>query len=220
MDAVSFTNNGKSATPAQQTAALQLVRALETAQPPPADLLTNPGKSQALNGTWFLQYTSPSEIESVSSAEEEVPLWKPDGDPTEGAAKIETRKFNARGSISAAGVTVDASNRQIEQIFDVKTQQVINRVFTDWGVITVSGRFRVSSQVPNRAVVAFETAKIQVGKFVTLDLGFVFGILSFLRQSNESGWLETTFLDDEMRIGRGNKGTMFVLTRDRNAVQP
>ena len=91
--------------------------------------------------------------------------------------------------------------------------------------ITVGGFFRQSPNVPNRAIVAFDRATIslfqqkqQEESGLKIELGWVFSILAILRGSKDSGWLETTFLDDEVRLGRGNKGTMFVLTRDRNAV--
>lgn len=231
LQAISSTNNGKDATPEQQCSILQLVRRLETTQPPPSDILTNPAEAQILNGTWLLQYTSPSEISDMPTSDDSTDTWKPNGDPTEGAANIEVRPFTARGSVSAAGVTVDTANRRVEQTLDIANQRVVNRVFTDWGVITVGGTFRVSTQVPNRAIVAFDTAQVQVGTsdggisttrrntpILTFQLGFVFSIIAFLRQSKESGWLETTFVDDEVRLGRGNKGTMFVLTRDSQAV--
>ncbi|NEP29276.1 PAP/fibrillin family protein, partial [Moorena sp. SIO3I6] len=29
----------------------------------------------------------------------------------------------------------------------------------------------------------------------------------------QQGWLEITYLDDDLRIGRGNQGSVFVLTK-------
>ncbi len=31
----------------------------------------------------------------------------------------------------------------------------------------------------------------------------------------QKGWLEITYLDDDLRIGRGNEGKVFVLTKVR-----
>jgi hypothetical protein len=62
LEAVSFTNNGKDATVETQKLVLQLVRQLETKFPVSNTLLTDAKQSQALEGTWYLQYTSPSEI--------------------------------------------------------------------------------------------------------------------------------------------------------------
>jgi hypothetical protein len=55
---------------------------------------------------------------------------------------------------------------------------------------------------------------------LTLNFSFLFAILAVVKQTKDFGWLETTFIDEEIRIGRGNKGTMFVLTRDPDAVKP
>jgi hypothetical protein len=60
LQAVSFTSNGKTATPEQQAKVLTLVGDLERSCPVSPTLLSNPEELQALDGTWFLQYTSPS----------------------------------------------------------------------------------------------------------------------------------------------------------------
>ena len=106
------------------------------------------------------------------------------------------------------------------QILDVRNQRVRNNVEQDFGTIDVAGSFRRSDSVPNRAVVAFDEAEIKLNNGLVLNLSFVFSILAAIRKTKDSGWLETTFLDSDMRIGRGNKGTLFVLTRDRDAVKP
>lgn len=145
--------------------------------------------------------------------------WKPEF-ASEGISNIETRQYQAKGTVSAAGITVDTSNRVVTQCLDVTNSVVTNEVGLDWGRVCVAGPFRPSEMVPNRAIVAFNRASITVGKSLTLELGFFFDILAALRGSKDTGWLETTYIDEDMRIGRGDKGTMFVLTRDVNAVQP
>ena len=145
--------------------------------------------------------------------------WKPSF-AAEGDSNIETGRFNAKGSVSAAGINVDTSNRVVKQIIDTQGEQVTNDITLDFGRVVVGGPFRVSPNVPNRAIVAFNKADITLNNGFVIRLGFVFAILAKIRGSNDNGWLETTFLDDDIRIGRGNKGTMFVLTRDVTAVQP
>ena len=222
LQAVSYTSNGKTATPEKQAEVLKLVRNLELAQPPSPQLLEDTNlATKLLDGVWYLQYTSPSKV--GDDDDDEFPdSWKPQF-AEEGDANIETRQVKAQGSISAVGVKVDTSNRLVEQIFDIQNRRVVNNVDTDWGNIKASGSFRPSPNVPNRALVSFDSIKIQFGKqedSPTIDLGFVFSILAALRRSKDNGWLETTFVDESIRIGRGNKGTMFVLTRDREAVKP
>jgi hypothetical protein len=60
LEAVSNTNNGKNATPEQQGRVLALVAELEAARP--VTDLSTPSELKAIDGTWFLQYTSASQI--------------------------------------------------------------------------------------------------------------------------------------------------------------
>jgi PAP_fibrillin len=249
LQAVANTGNGKSATPSRQLDVLQIVQRLE--QSFPVTTISDATIASQLNGTWYLHYTSPSVIaDKLNSNQSE----KVDGNGTtaaaaaistvwtpilasEGPSNIETRPFSAQGTVSAAGIVVDTSNRLVQQIFDMDQSTVTNIVYlsnqqpdpssSDNGsVVTVSGTFRPSSTVPNRAIVAFDTARIQVAllgnrrPIATLNLDFVFDVLARIRRSRDNGWLETTYLSESLRIGRGNKGTMFVLSRDPNAVPP
>ena len=240
--AVSGTENGRAADPNRQAKVLRLVGQIERLRPPPTNLLSDPAMATRLDGTWYLQYTSPSEIggedllgsEGEAGAkgerEEEAGTWTP-VDPVEvgvDGRAIETNKFQARGSISAVGVTVDTSRRTVRQIFDVGLGVVSNVIDLGWGTLTVRGPFRPSSKVGNRAVVAFRDLTIEPGggeergggSLPVLRLGWVFAAIAAVKGSDVGGWLETTYLGDDMRIGRGNKGTMFVLTRDAGAVEP
>mmetsp|Transcript_8835 Transcript_8835/g.12567 ORF Transcript_8835/g.12567 Transcript_8835/m.12567 type:complete len:300 (-) Transcript_8835:188-1087(-) len=223
LEAISNTENGKSASAERQKVVLDLVREIETSPYAPTEnILTDPidVNARALDGIWYLQYTSPSNI----GDEDQFPdSWKPNSSPSNKQdPNVETRKFEAKGSVSAAGINVDTSNRVVQQIFDVTNQKVTNNVDLDFGNVKVGGSFYPSQDVSNRALVAFEECKISFNALngFVLDLGFLFLILSKVRGTNVNGWLETTYLGDDLRIGRGNKGTMFVLTRDPNAVTP
>jgi len=214
LDAVSFTNNGKDATVDIQKNVLRLIRQLETKFPVSDTLLTDAKESQALEGTWYLQYTSPCEIGEADSD-----AWTPENS-SEGASKIDTKAYNNKGTIGAAGITVETANRVTKQIFDITAGRVTNDVEQDFGKVKVGGTFRKSETVPNRAVVAFDNCEIAFNNGIKLNLSFLFYGLGVFRGTMDNGWLETTYLDANMRIGRGNKGTLFVLTRDRDAVQP
>ena len=122
------------------------------------------------------------------------------------------------------GIKVSTANRVTQQIFDVAANRVTNTVEQEFGMVRVEGSFRPSTSVPTRAIVAFDTAAISLdiilGRGLELNLGFVFSALGAIKGTKDNGWLETTYLDDQLRIGRGDKGTMFVLTRALDAVQP
>lgn len=195
--------------------------------PPPADLLTNPKIAfELLDGTWYLQYTSPSDIiENGNGSKDDDTsnnknAWKVDPKGDDGIP-VPT-SFQAKGTVSAAGVTVDTSEKVVEQILDVSNSRVTNRIQIDENkVATVAGAFRPSENVPNRAIVSFDTAEIALndGNFV-ISLSWLFPIIAVVRRRTDNGWLETTYVDESVRIGRGNKGTLFVLTRDKDAVAP
>ena len=39
------------------------------------------------------------------------------------------------------------------------------------------------------------------------------GIDFRIKRDRQTGWLEVTYLDDDLRIGRGNQGSLFVLKK-------
>jgi len=123
--------------------------------------------------------------------------------------KITTKQSGYQGSVNAAGIKVDTSNRVTQQIIDTKQCIVTNKIDLDFGTVCVGGPFRQSERMPNRAVVSFQRCDIALNSGITLNLGFLFSLLALARGTKESGWLETTYVDSNMRIGRGNKGQCF-----------
>jgi PAP_fibrillin len=55
---------------------------------------------------------------------------------------------------------------------------------------------------PDRLIAAIESGQ----KFTAIDL-------KIDRKDKEPAWLEVTYLDEDLRIGRGNEGNVFVLTK-------
>mmetsp|Transcript_14055 Transcript_14055/g.21945 ORF Transcript_14055/g.21945 Transcript_14055/m.21945 type:complete len:312 (+) Transcript_14055:117-1052(+) len=234
LQAVSFTNNGKDADEDKQREVLKIVRSLEVQKPPSPTFLKDIENDDEegrtlLDGTWYLQYTSPSEIgtgtgsgddkEDGTTEEDADDSWKAEF-AQEGDSNIPTTNFNAKGTVNAAGITVDTSNTIVKQIIDTDASTVTNDVALDFGRVVVGGPYRPSPNVSNRVLVAFQKAAIILNNGFEINFGFVFDIIRFVRNSTDDGWLEITYLDEDIRIGRGNKGTMFVLTRKADAVQP
>jgi len=199
---------------------------------PPTNLFSDTKSLQDLDGTWYLQYTSPSQLQNdmdmdmdmdidIEDGEEDAEEWTPING-SEGNSKIPTNQASSKGSISAAGITVDTSNKPVLQIIDISQNQIRNEVQLDFGKVMVGGSFRPSDSVSNRVVVAFEYGMIQLDKLggLKIPLDNVFQLVGFVRGTMDSGWLETTFLNEDVRIGRGNMGTMFILTRNQEDVIP
>lgn len=215
LQTISNTGNGKNADIDTQARVLSIVRQMETLAPPTPTLLSNLNEAKSLlDGDWYLQYTAPSEIDGVNPNDK----WEAI-DASEGDSNIETRKFNAAGSVSGGGVPVDASNTVAVQTFDVENSRVRNVITTSIGIITVGGTYSQSESSPLRAIVAFDTAKIDLTFGPTVDVSFLFDIRAVFKGSRNAGWLETTYISNSIRIGRGNKGSLFVLTRDLSAEQ-
>ena len=210
--AIGGTGNGKNAEAETRALVLSIVRGMEARAPPSPTLLSNIDEARSLlDGDWFLQYTAPGGEEDGDGGWVAV-------DASEGESKITTRRFKGAGQVSGGGIPVDASNTAALQSFDVGGSRVTNVITTGIGQVTVGGTYRRSDAVPLRAVVAFDTARIALNIGPTLDIGFLFDVRAAMKGTKESGWLETTYVSGDVRIGRGNKGSLFVLTRDRDAV--
>jgi hypothetical protein len=214
LQAISNTGNGKDADLATQAGVLALVRQMETAAAPSPTLLSNPEEAALLDGDWFLQYTAPSEIEDAEAGDQWVAVAA-----SEGEDRIDTRQFKGAGSVSGGGIPVDASGNVALQAFDIRNTRVTNEIQTGVGLVTVGGTYSQSDAVPLRALVAFDTAKIALNVGFVLDISFLFDIRAAIKGSRNAGWVETTYISQDVRIGRGNKGSLFVLTRNRDAVQ-
>lgn len=59
----------------------------------------------------------------------------------------------------------------------------------------------VNYQTPNQFIQQLETVR----RFLAIDIS--------ITRREQKGWLEVTYLDDSLRIGRGNQGSVFVLTK-------
>lgn len=217
---ISNTSNGKTASLETQRKVLSIVSSLEESFPaPPLNSILQPGS--ILDGTWYLQYTSPSDLNDDNSSESSYSKWKIEK-PEE---NIEVKSFNAKGSVSAAGIEVDVTYQAPKQIFDLSNLTVRNEVILGNNLVTkviVGGPFRLSEKKDNRAVVSFLFGNLDLqlfGSTFQLDLASIFKFLALVRGTDESGWLETTYLSDSIRVGRGNKGTMFILTRSEKPME-
>ena len=184
-----------------------LFAALERACPAPEDLLDDPS---GLDGPWDLEWT----------------VAQRTGDDDAALAAGAEGAVNAfvPGAVNASGVTVDAERaRNVVQRFDVGAARVANEVdVTPWLRLIVAGPYAPTG-VARRASVKFDTLELRLagGRANPLDgatvlrTGLPFEWLYRLRPDEKESWLETTVLSPRVRLGRGNKGSLFVLTRGR-----
>ena len=193
-DAVAAAKNDDNA------ALLKSIEALEKAKPSAETLLDDVRLARQLNGAWLLAGTLAATI----------------GEPLE-----ETGRRNV---VNASGFSVDASEKNKPlQTIDVDAGRIMNEVkvqvpFFENGSVRVSGSLRRGDNA-RRAEVEFDTLEFLDGKKTVFKNSWLFKVARSLRptlftgNAEETAWLETTYLSDNVRVGRGNKGSCFLLER-------
>lgn len=166
----------------------ELTQALEQNNPFPRPLFY---ASELLNGAWLLQYSTAREIRSLTN----LPL----------------------------GLKVG----EIYQIIDVKTASFENKAFVKHSSQLLSGYVRVtatfeadlqttSDQLPNQKInVNFQKRFISISKILGIKTPF-FEPIKTVPARNPQGRIPSltiTYLDENMRIGRGGDGSLFILTK-------
>jgi len=171
-----------------------LIANLEALTPYPAPLRQG---TELLNGTWVLDYSDAQEI-----------------------ARLATLPLGLRTG-------------KICQIIDVETSSFENRaeVRHRWGLL--SGYVRVtavfeptpdpSRKVRNRRInVDFQTRFFAIQKLLGIPTPF-FDPIRTVQVENPPDRipsLEITYLDETLRIGRGGEGSLFLLTKEQEALTP
>lgn len=187
LEAIAGKNRGLLATAADKQAILSLVAQLEDRNPTPRPTEA----ADLLDGNWRLLYTTSSELLGIDS----VPLFKL-GQIYQCVRVKDTKIYNIaeigglpylEGIISVTATFSPVSERRVNVRFDR----------------AISGLQRaIGYESPNQYIQQIETGK----KF--------FGIDFKIENREQKGWLDITYLDEDLRIGRGNVGSVFVLTKN------
>ncbi|TAF57278.1 MAG: fibrillin [Oscillatoriales cyanobacterium] len=91
------------------------------------------------------------------------------------------------------------------------------------GIVSVAARFEATSE--RRVQVKFERSILGLSRLIRyespakyineIESGKKFAAVDFRLDTREQqGWLDVTYLDGDLRIGRGNEGSVFVLTKE------
>ena len=186
LNAIAGKNRGLLATEIEKQAILSKIATLEDFNPTPHPLES----SHLLNGNWRLLYTTSKDL-----------------------LKIDKLPFYKLG--------------QIYQCIRVETQTVYN-IAEMYGLPFLEALVGVAAKfepVSNRRLnVKFERSIIGLQSLIRyespsnfiqqIEAGNKFTAIDFMFKSNEQqGWLDITYIDDDLRIGRGNEGSVFVLAK-------
>ena len=193
--AIASKNRGISATADEKTTIASLIASTEELNPTP-DPLSAP---DLLAGNWRLLYTTSAELLGI----DKVPIAqlgniyqcvRPETTSIYNIAEVTSLPYceaivSVVAGFAPAEVNGKASNKRVNVRF--------NR-----GVI---GLQRILGyQSPAQFIQKLESAEA-----FNFFQGFDFEINS----NRQQGWLEVTYLDEDLRIGRGNQGSLFVLTK-------
>jgi PAP_fibrillin len=187
--AIADTNRGISATIRQQQAILSAITQLESDNPHSQPLTT---AIDLLAGNWRLLYTSSQSLLKI----DRFPLIQLGEiyqyiDPTQAKlyniAEITSIIPSLNGLVTVIADFIPTSDKRVNVRF--------NR-----SLIGLQSLMNYHS--PLELIQQIETSQ----KFTAIDL-------PINAQRETPAWLEITYLDDTLRIGRGNEGNVFVLVR-------
>ena len=190
LEAIAGKNRGLLASEIDNVRVLSAIQELEDENPNSQPLAVK----ELLEGDWRLLYTTSKGILGL----DRFPLFK-------------------LGQIYQCIRTAEAKVYNVAEVVGIPLLE---------GVVSVAARFEPISE--RRVNVIFERSIIGLQRFFDykspssfiqqIESGKKFLPLDFNIPSREqTGWLDITYLDEDMRIGRGNEGNVFVLTKEKRA---
>ena len=189
LDAIAPVNRGLSASEPDRVAIQAAVAQLEGRNPTPEPLAAK----ELLEGNWRLLYTTSQELLNI----DRLPLASL-GPIYQCVRLAEGRIYNiaeVNGPPLLSGIVAVAA--RLEPV----SQRRVNVRF-ERGVVGL--RSLLDYQTPSQFIAKMENT----AKFSLLQ-----GIDFSINADQQTGWLEITYLDDTLRIGRGNQGNLFVLQK-------
>jgi len=185
MDAIAGRNRGLLATEQDKQAILIAIAQLEDRNPTPRPVEAY----DLLDGNWRLLYTTSKSLLNIDA----LPLLK-------------------LGQIYQCIRAKTASVYNIAEVYGLPYLE---------GLVSVAARFEPLSQ--HRIQVKFERSLFGLQRLIgyqspadfiqQIETGKKFAAIDINLNRDQQGWLDITYLDDNLRIGRGNEGSVYVLTK-------
>lgn len=186
LEAIAGKNRGLLTSESDKLAILAAIAQLESRNPTPRPVEA----SDLLDGNWRLIYTTSRGILGI----EQVPFAKL-GQVYQCIRVAEAKVYNIaevyglpylEGIVSVAARFKPASERRV----DVKFERSV-----------VGLQRLLGYQNPDRFIQKLESQQ----KLTAIDFN--------IQNRDQQGWLDITYLDEDLRVGRGNEGSVFVLTK-------
>ncbi|MEO0537354.1 MAG: PAP/fibrillin family protein [Cyanobacteria bacterium P01_A01_bin.123] len=187
--AIAGKNRGLLATQTDKTAILAAIAQVEARNPTPNPL----DAPDLLEGDWLLLYTSSQELLGI----DRFPVVKL-GQIYQCIRVAETKVYNIA---EVTGLPLLEGLVSVAARFEPVNAQRVDVRF-ERGVVGLQRL--VGYQSPSQLI-----RQIQTNPKLPFYKAFDFQINS----DRQQGWLEITYLDEDMRIGRGNQGSVFVLAK-------
>lgn len=184
--AIAGKNRGLLTTDAERQAILVAVAQLEDRNPTPRPIEA----TDLLDGNWRLIYTTSRGILGI----DQVPLLR----------------------LGPVYQCIRVAEAKVYNIAEVVGLPLLE------GLVSVAARFKPVSE--RRVDVTFERSVIGLQRLMNyqspdhliqqLESGRKLSAIDFsIENRDQRGWLDITYLDADLRIGRGNEGSVFVLTK-------
>lgn len=186
IDAIALTDRGLLATQVQKQTILAAIANLEDFNPTPRPVEA----SNLLDGDWRLLYTTSKAL-----------------------LNLDRLPFCKLGQIYQC-IRVDTAS--VYNIAEISGLPYLS------GLVSVAAKFEPVSE--RRVQVKFERSIIGLQRLIEynspvtfiqqIEAGRKFPAIDFaIKSDQQQGWLDITYIDNDLRIGRGNEGSVFVLSK-------
>ncbi len=187
LEAIAGQNRGLLTSEIDKVKVLTAIERLEDQNPTPKPLEA----PELLGGNWRLLYTTSEELLGF----QRFPLLQL-GQIYQCIRPLQNKVYNIAEILGVPFleglVSVVANYEAVSEL----------RVNVQFKRSIISFQRLINYRSPNQFIEEIETGK----KFLPLDFS--------LENLEGQGWLETTYLDNDLRLGRGNKNHVFVLAKD------
>jgi hypothetical protein len=186
LNAIAPVNRGLNMTEDQRKAIFSAVAYLEELNPTPAPTQY----PELLDGNWLLLFTTSQELLGI----DRFPLYKL-GNIYQCLRVAEGKIFNVaeiKGLPLLGGLVSVCAN------FSIVNEK---RVKVNFERLVAGSQTLVGYQDINSFIDTLRSPK----KLLAIDFQ--------IKREDQKGWLETTYIDQDLRIGRGNEGNLFVLRK-------